>query len=76
MKIAILAWGSLIWDQRELSIVGGWHMDNAHADVGGVGAAPQVEDRRRTPEIVGCGKMIELATSEQSTSLDRRWLTP
>lgn len=27
MKIAILGWGSLIWDQRDLPIVGGWQQD-------------------------------------------------
>ena len=24
MKIAVIGWGSLVWDQRELPIVGGW----------------------------------------------------
>ncbi len=27
MKIAVLGWGSLIWDPRELKISGGWHPD-------------------------------------------------
>ena len=26
MKIAVLGWGSLIWDKRELSIIGDWQV--------------------------------------------------
>jgi hypothetical protein len=27
MKIAVIGWGSLIWDQRDLEIEGNWHTD-------------------------------------------------
>lgn len=33
MKIAVIGWGSLIWNKRELQIAGGWHKDGPRLPV-------------------------------------------
>ena len=63
MKIAILGWGSLIWDKRDLPIVGDWQKD---------GPKLWIEFSRisRKGERAGCLTLvIDERSEEESISL-------
>jgi hypothetical protein len=63
MKIAILGWGSLIWDKRDLPIVGNWQKD---------GSKLWIEFSRisQKGERAGCLTLVlEERSEEESTSL-------
>ena len=54
MKIAVIAWGSLIWDPRELSITGTWKKGGPHLPIE---FARISQDGRLTLVIMPCAEL-------------------